>query len=204
MRIGRPLNAAISNRGNSCMVGGCWTMLRCNAGNATGDRANNTDLHVSWTQRAVRAPPWPLNATHGDPTGTQCNNWFDCKSIGGRSWTAFAEPNQCDHMPSIPKHDTNWRPRKKQAGRKHIESRYNTRQWRRLRAAFLSQFPCCDECGRVASVVDHIKQVTKGGAFWTGPFRPLCKRCHDVVSGRQRHGVETPPRRQYPFGDGPS
>lgn len=74
-RIGQRWSVAISNRGNFCMVVGCWTMWPFNAGNATGDRANNTGSRVSWTQRAAMVRPYALNARHAGPTHTQCNDW---------------------------------------------------------------------------------------------------------------------------------
>ena len=60
--------------------------------------------------------------------------------------------------------------------------------WYRARGQFLARNPLCAECGRPATVVDHIvphrgnKQL-----FWdTSNWQPLCEHCHDkkTASGR--------------------
>ena len=82
------------------------------------------------------------------------------------------------------KYYTNVKPH---AGRKYNVKRYNTRKWRKLRAAFLSLNPVCNHCDRLATVCDHIKPVRQGGSFWRGPFQALCTHCHAVKSGKERH-----------------
>ena len=79
---------------------------------------------------------------------------------------------------------------KREFSRVHDE-RYNSRRWRKLRAAFLALNPVCavDGCGAVATVCDHITPVTAGGDFWEGPFQPLCKSCHNRKSSRERHAL---------------
>lgn len=185
------------------MGGGCWTTSACNVPNATDDPVNNTDSPVHWIRPTATVRRCALNAPHACPPNTTSNSCTNYWCIGNVRLTNCANQNERT-MPTIPKHDTNWKPKEKQTGRRHDEPRYNTTRWRRLRAAFLAQFPICDQCGRMATVVDHVLQVSKGGDFWNGPFRPLCKRCHDTVSARQRHDIDTPSRRKYSIGDGGS
>ena len=78
-------------------------------------------------------------------------------------------------------------PVKDHKGRKYNEKRYNTRQWRKLRAAYLAHHPVCVACQRLATVCDHVTPVRQGGSFWRGPFQALCTHCHAVKSGKERH-----------------
>ena len=85
------------------------------------------------------------------------------------------------------------RPRQKRQdnrrGSRH--ERGYTYRWEKARAAFLGEHPLCKACyqeGRVepATVVDHIKPH-RGDLtlFWsTDNWQSLCKRCHDVKTGR--------------------
>jgi len=100
------------------------------------------------------------------------------------------------HMAHIPKRTTGYswikstpKP-KKEFSRVHDE-RYNSKRWRNHRAAFLAANPVCavDGCGAIATVCDHITPVTAGGDFWSGPFQPLCKSCHNRKSSRERHAL---------------
>lgn len=54
-------------------------------------------------------------------------------------------------------------------------------RWRVYRKRFLSAHPLCAECGRLATVVDHIK-AHKGDQdlFWdTSNHQSLCETCHN-------------------------
>lgn len=70
---------------------------------------------------------------------------------------------------------------------------YNGRKWRKVRKSKLDVNPLCELCDKqdkvtVATVVDHIVQVKKGGAGYDMPnLQSLCKPCHDSKSGRERH-----------------
>lgn len=75
-------------------------------------------------------------------------------------------------------------------GRTYKEKRYNTRRWRNMRNAFISNNPVCVVCDRLASVCDHIVSVRMGGDFWYGPFQALCKHCHAVKSGKETHEIK--------------
>ena len=74
-------------------------------------------------------------------------------------------------------------------------SRGYTRRWQRYRLIYLRQNPLCRACraeGRTtaATVVDHIKPVNQGGAFWDADnHQPMCEPCHNrktQVDGSRR------------------
>jgi 5-methylcytosine-specific restriction endonuclease McrA len=75
------------------------------------------------------------------------------------------------------------------------DKRYNTGRWRRLRAYVLDRAKhlCqCDSCKElplpsIATVADHIKQVTRGGSFWDiDNLQALNESCHQKKSARER------------------
>lgn len=56
---------------------------------------------------------------------------------------------------------------------------YWSKPWRRLRASVLRQHPFC-RCGRLATVVDHIKPIKQGGASLDSRnLQPMCEECHN-------------------------
>ncbi len=56
---------------------------------------------------------------------------------------------------------------------------YNSAAWKHLRAAKLAQDPLCQECGELATDVDHIKAINAGGdpLAWSN-IQSLCHACH--------------------------
>lgn len=79
---------------------------------------------------------------------------------------------------------------------------YGTAQWQRLRAAKLSDQPLCEVCilrevVEVATVVDHVTAIAKGG----DPFPPLsglmsmCEPCHNAKTNAVDHPNATGFRR---------
>ena len=73
------------------------------------------------------------------------------------------------------------------AERTHVDARYNGRKWRSLREAVLKKNPTCVECGRLATVVDHILPVRCGGGFYDlDNLQPLCADDHNRKSARER------------------
>lgn len=93
-------------------------------------------------------------------------------------------------MPSIRLGDTGSerRPRKQMHERTYKDVRYNGRQWRNLRKHCLRRDPECVECGRVATVVDHIVPVRLGGGFYDFQnLQGMCGNCHNAKSARERH-----------------
>jgi len=71
---------------------------------------------------------------------------------------------------------------------------YNSYAWRKYRKIYLESHPVCVMCeaeGIVtpANVVDHIVPIRQGGdKFDEKNLQALCRRHHDVKSGRDRHG----------------
>jgi 5-methylcytosine-specific restriction protein A len=63
-------------------------------------------------------------------------------------------------------------------------------RWQRYRAWFLAQNCACRECGRAATVVDHIRPHRGDyDLFWDElNHQPLCKRCHDQKTAREDGG----------------
>jgi 5-methylcytosine-specific restriction protein A len=64
--------------------------------------------------------------------------------------------------------------------------------WQKVRAMYLARHPLCEDCrgeGRVtrASLVHHVKELTKGGARLDGSnMRALCNDCHERIHGADR------------------
>jgi 5-methylcytosine-specific restriction protein A len=55
-----------------------------------------------------------------------------------------------------------------------------TGEWAQYRADYLRRHPRC-ACGAPATVVDHVKPVALGGAFWDpANHRQMCARCHNA------------------------
>lgn len=69
---------------------------------------------------------------------------------------------------------------------------YGKAAWRKARRAFLEAHPFCVECRRrklghiPAEVVDHVRPHRGDeGLFWDRDnWQPLCKRHHDIKTGR--------------------
>ena len=88
------------------------------------------------------------------------------------------------------------RPRRTPEKRNSInDPRYNTRRWQRKRAEILArdnhlcQCTDCKESGRItiAGVVDHIKQVTRGGEFYENSnLKSMAVSCHQRKSAKER------------------
>lgn len=92
-------------------------------------------------------------------------------------------------MPTIRLKDTGAerRPRKQMSERTYIDTRYNSRQWRALRDGVIRDCPECVECGRLATVVDHIEPVRLGGSFFCiDNLQAMCASCHNAKSAKER------------------
>jgi len=70
------------------------------------------------------------------------------------------------------------------------ERGYNAK-WRRYRIRYLIDHTLCinfDECHNVATVVDHIIPVNRGGSFWDPDNHQLmCKSCHDRKTAKENN-----------------
>ena len=79
---------------------------------------------------------------------------------------------------------------KAQGGRLVNDSeRYNNPIWRKLSRLVKYEEPICRICQREATYyTDHIQPVKQGGAFLDREnLQGLCKHCHNVKSGQERH-----------------
>lgn len=94
-------------------------------------------------------------------------------------------------MAYIPRKPKDERP--KQARRRVVDTRYNDRNWRKLRLQVLHESPLCVRCEvmgvvKAATVVDHITRVKDGGDFLErSNLQSLCTSCHAVKSGKEAH-----------------
>jgi len=79
---------------------------------------------------------------------------------------------------------------------------YQSRIWRKARAAHITSSPLCVVCGRAGQVVDHIKPInpvnaydTQGGTYGDplaeSNMQTMCHKCHNAKSGRSKHKQET-------------
>ena len=97
-------------------------------------------------------------------------------------------------MPSINQSKRGKQARKEYTKGAYKEPRYNTQQWRNVRALILQDSPLCKACEEVglitlAQMVDHINPVRLGGDFWDRDnLQPLCNSCHASKSAKERHG----------------
>lgn len=64
---------------------------------------------------------------------------------------------------------------------------YNSKAWWRVRTKVLMANPLCVVCGRPANVVDHIKELTDGGApLDLDNLQGLCHAHHNQKSADER------------------
>lgn len=77
-------------------------------------------------------------------------------------------------------------------------SLYHTSAWLTLRALQLDEHPMCctPECGRLASVVDHVVPHRGNNALFFDQenLRSMCKRCHDRKTVRFDGGFGNRPQ----------
>jgi 5-methylcytosine-specific restriction enzyme A len=68
---------------------------------------------------------------------------------------------------------------------------YNS-DWERYREDYLRRHPTC-ACGAHATLVDHIKPVSMGGAFWDlVNHAPMCRPCHAAKTMREINQRKVP------------
>lgn len=69
---------------------------------------------------------------------------------------------------------------------------YKGTRWQKLRRMFLAKHPLCEVClreGRIepAKIVDHIKEITDGGARYDEDnLQALCLSCHNTKTAEQK------------------
>jgi 5-methylcytosine-specific restriction protein A len=86
------------------------------------------------------------------------------------------------------------RPPRPDDGRPSAAQRGYDGRWRKIRAMVLARRPLCVECERhgvvrVATEVDHIIPLSKGGTHATDNLQPLCKTCHSRKTRREAPGA---------------
>ena len=62
------------------------------------------------------------------------------------------------------------------------------RLWNRLRKIKLYRNPYCEICGKVATEVDHIVPIRKGGLNELDNLQSLCKSCHSRKTAKYDGG----------------
>lgn len=69
-------------------------------------------------------------------------------------------------------------------------------RWRRIRAMYLRHHPICVECRDVATEVDHITPIARGGTHAWDNLQPMCKPCHSrkTMSEYRGEGGRVTPR----------
>jgi 5-methylcytosine-specific restriction protein A len=82
--------------------------------------------------------------------------------------------------------------REREAGRPSAARRGYDGNWRKLRAMFLRRHPlCADPFGRhggrpvVATEVDHIQPLSRGGGHEWDNLQALCRSCHSKKTARE-------------------
>ena len=60
--------------------------------------------------------------------------------------------------------------------------------WRKRRLMHLRAHPLCAECGRVATDVDHIVPLARGGTGADDNLQSLCHGCHSRKTNREDGG----------------
>ena len=63
---------------------------------------------------------------------------------------------------------------------------YKRRGWQILRSFVLVNEPLCRDCGKFATVVDHIVPHRGNERLFNDDanLQPLCKKCHDIKTGQ--------------------
>ncbi len=73
---------------------------------------------------------------------------------------------------------------------------YSSTQWRVFRRMYLRRHPMCIEygCGKMATIIDHIKPVNQGGSLYEEDnLQPMCKQCHDKKTATEDGGFGNKP-----------
>lgn len=69
------------------------------------------------------------------------------------------------------------------------KSFYNSAKWRYTRRRQLHMHPLC-ECGAIATDVDHIRPIERGGDPWSfDNLSSMCKSCHSAKTRREQQST---------------
>ena len=95
------------------------------------------------------------------------------------------------HCPNIAKAGSSYC-QEHQPPHKTPDAFYLSKRWRRFRAWYLSAFPLCALCAKegrskVATILDHITELTDGGAeLDVDNVQGLCAACHNRKTAEMR------------------
>jgi len=80
--------------------------------------------------------------------------------------------------------------RRKRETRPEDKRFYDSAEWRAIREQQLRAFPFCNDCGKLAEVVDHRTPLRLGGAARDpGNLQSLCERCHNAKRAHESRVV---------------
>ena len=91
-------------------------------------------------------------------------------------------------------HEAEWQEKRKLRDRTRKRPQYLDPallgRWRKVRKEYLQYHPACSDCGRMATVVDHIvpHRGNEDLMFDMGNFQALCKSCHGRKTARDDGG----------------
>ena len=70
---------------------------------------------------------------------------------------------------------------------KELNAFYHSKEWTRLRKAFIAENPFCVVCHQYAKIIDHIIPIKQGGAkLDENNLQSLCLACHNQKSSKER------------------
>lgn len=76
--------------------------------------------------------------------------------------------------------------REREAATHRNKQLYSSRKWQNTRLLQLHLHPLC-ECGQIATDVDHIVPVERGGERWEFTnLQSMCHSCHSVKTRREQ------------------
>ena len=97
-------------------------------------------------------------------------------------------------MPFFPKRKKKKSIPRRQRKTSSNQTFYSSSRWKKIRKLHKLDNPICAECekkGEIspAEVTDHVIRMQDGGSpDDTRNLQSLCHRCHNVKSGKERHG----------------
>jgi 5-methylcytosine-specific restriction endonuclease McrA len=80
------------------------------------------------------------------------------------------------------------RKRKSQGNTYTDTSFYRSSPWRKLRAQKLKNDPKCVKCGKLGTMIDHIKRIEEGGEkLDMSNLQTMCDHCHNVKRAQEKN-----------------
>jgi len=70
---------------------------------------------------------------------------------------------------------------------KEADKFYHSAKWKRVRKIQLKKHPLCCECGKPATVADHIIEIKDGGCkLCLDNLQSLCHACHNAKTAEEK------------------